>query len=122
MDKKKIFLNTVFWGFVLWLFGYVLGMVFFAVLPKDLIGWVIMPLGIILTVWVLLKKITRDSFTCYIGLGVIWAIMAVLLDYLLLVRLFNIVGYYKLDVYLYYLITLMLPVTVGWFKMKKRVK
>jgi hypothetical protein len=118
MDKKKIFLNTLLWGFLLWLFGYALGFVFFAFLPKDLLGWAIMPFGIAATLWVLFKKIEREEFTCYIGLGVIWTIIAVLFDYIFMVKLISGASYYKLDIYIYYFLTLALPVGVGWYKMK----
>jgi len=114
-NKKKIFLNTVFWGFVLWLFGYVLGIVFFALVPAEVLGWYIMPLGIIATLWVLIKKIQRDEFGCYVGLGVIWTLMAVVLDYFFLVKLLNVTDYYKIDVYLYYALTFILPIAVGWY-------
>ena len=115
-DQKKIFLNTIFWGFVLWLFGYILGFVFFAFVPKGVIGWVIMPFGVAATLWVLIKKITREKFGCYIGLGVVWMIMAIVLDYVFLVKLLHAVDYYKVDVYLYYVLTLLLPLVVGWYK------
>ena len=69
-NKWKIFLNTIFWGFVLWLFGYILGFVFFALVPQEMIGWFIMPFGVIFTLWILFKKIKRESFICYVGLGV----------------------------------------------------
>ena len=118
-DKKKIFLNTVFWGFVLWLFGYVLGIIFFAFVPKDILGWCIMPFGLIATLWVLFKKIERESFTCYIGLGVIWTILAIALDYVFLVKLFNAADYYKVDVYIYYILAFILPILVGWYKFSK---
>jgi hypothetical protein len=121
-DMKKIFFNTVKWGFALWLFGYILGFVFFAFVSKDVMGWYIMPFGIFATLWVLFKKIERKQFTCYIGLGVIWTIMAIVLDYFFLVRLLKAVGYYKLDVYLYYILTFVLPVAVGWYKFNKNVK
>ena len=121
MDKKKLFLETVFWGFALWLFGYILGFIFFALVPKDLIGWYVMPLGAIATLWVLFKKIKRDSFVCYIGLGAVWTIMAVVLDYLFIVMLLNATDYYKFDVYLYYVLTFILPVLVGWLKIKKLI-
>ena len=84
-NKGKIFLNTVFWGFVLWLFGYVLGFVFFAFVPKEFLGWYIMPFGVAFTLWILFKKIKREKFMCYIGLGLIWTIMAIVLDYIFLV-------------------------------------
>ena len=59
-NKGKILLNTIFWGFVLWLFGYILGFVFFAFVPKEMIGWFVMPLGIVATLFVLLKWIKRE--------------------------------------------------------------
>ncbi|MDD5721221.1 MAG: hypothetical protein PHT16_02115 [Candidatus Pacebacteria bacterium] len=118
-NKGKIFLNTIFWGFVLWLFGYILGFVFFAIVPKESLGWYIMPFGVIATLWVLLKKIKREKFMCYLGLGVVWAIMAIVLDYVFLVKLLKATDYYKLDVYLYYFLTLVLPIVVGWFTLKK---
>lgn len=119
MDKKKIFLNTLLWGFLLWLLGYILGFIFFAFVPKDLLGWYIMPLGVIATLWVLFKKIEREKFGCYIGLGVIWTIMAVVLDYIFIVLLLHSSSYYKIDVYVYYLLTLLLPIAVGWYKFNK---
>lgn len=122
MDKKKIFLNTLGWGLLLWLFGYVLGFVFFALVPPDVIGWFIMPFGLAATLWVLFKKIERKSFGCYVGLGIFWAIIAVALDYVFLVRLLNATGYYKLDVYFYYALTFLLPVIVGWDKINKKKK
>ena len=112
-NKGKIFLNTVSWGFILWLIGYGLGIVFFAFVPKEQIGWYIMPIGMIVTLWVLFKKIERESFGCYIGLGVIWTIIAVVLDYIFIVKLFNSAGYYKLDVYIYYFLSFVLPLAVG---------
>lgn len=117
-NKIKVFLNTILWGFILWLFGYILGIIFFAFVPKNILGWVILPFGLIATLWVLFKKIKRESFGCYIGLGIVWTIMAIILDYIFLVKLFNATDYYKIDVYVYYVLTLLLPVVVGWYKIK----
>ncbi|HPT30085.1 MAG TPA: hypothetical protein PK526_04040 [bacterium] len=118
-NKGKIFLNTIFWGLMLWLRGYVLGFVFFAFAPKDVIGWLVMPLGLAAIIWVLIKKIKREKFICYIGLGIIWTIMAVALDYVFLVKLLKAVDYYKLDVYIYYILTLILPITAGMYRFNK---
>jgi hypothetical protein len=117
--KLNIFLNTLFWGLILWLFGYILGLIFFAFAPKELIGFFILPFGVAFTLWVLLKKIRREEFGCYFGLGLIWTLMAVLLDYIFIVKLFQSAGYYKLDVYLYYALTFLLPMIVGWYQFKK---
>ncbi|MEI8339412.1 MAG: hypothetical protein WCF94_01985 [bacterium] len=118
-NKLKTFLNTIIWGFIVWFVGYILGFVFFAIVPKEFIGWAIMPFGIAFTLWALISKIKRDRFKCYIGLAVIWTILAVVLDYFLLVKLLNAVGYYKLDVYVYYILTFVLPLCVGWYKFKR---
>ncbi len=118
MNKQaKLFLNTVLWGVVLWFFGYVLGFVFFMFVPYALIGWYIMPFGVAATLWVLLKKIKRNKFQCYVGMSVIWTLIAVVFDYLFIVKLLKpTTGYYKIDVYFYYLLTFVLPVLVGWRK------
>jgi hypothetical protein len=119
-NKGKIFLNTILWGLALWIFGYVLGMIFFAFVPKDVIGWYVTPFGIVAILWVLFKKIERESFMCYIGLGIIWTIMAMILDYIFLVKMLSATDYYRLDVYLYYALTFLLPIAVGWKKMLKK--
>ena len=91
-------------------------------MPANLIGWVIMPIGVAVTLWVLFKKIERDSFQCYIGLAVIWTLMAVVLDYFFVVKMLQPAdGYYKLDVCLYYALTFLLPSFVGWYKMRKKI-
>lgn len=113
---NKQFLKDAFgWGALLWLIGYILGIVLFMIVPPAMVGWVIMPIGIILTLWVLLKKVKGTSFRYYLSLAVIWTLLAILLDYFLLVKLFKPAdGYYKVDVYLYYILTFVLPLVVGW--------
>ena len=116
--KNKFIKEVLGWGVVLWLVGYVLGIVLFMILPLSMIGWVIMPVGISVTLWVLFKKIDRSPFGYYLVLGTIWTVVAIVLDYFLLVKLFKPAdGYYKLDVYLYYLFTFFLPIAT-FFKNK----
>lgn len=111
-------LNSLLWGVALWLFGYLLGFIFFALVPKEMIGWYVMPLGVAATLWVLAKKISREQFGCYVGLGIVWTLIAVILDYLFIVLLLQAGDYYKLDVYLYYALTFVLPVVVGWYRFR----
>ncbi len=62
MEIDKQFFKDVFgWGFLLWLFGYMLGIMLFFIVPKIIIGWIITPLATIVAVWVLIKKIQRVS-------------------------------------------------------------
>ncbi len=119
--KKQFLLDTVGWGVGLWLIGYVLGFVFFAFVPASLIGWVIMPIATLITIWVLFKKIENDSFQHFVFIAIAWTIIAIVFDYLFLVMLLKPTdGYYKPDVYIYYALTFMLPLAVGWFKKQKQ--
>lgn len=118
--NKQLLKDSLGWGFILWLIGYVLGIILIFVLPPSLIGWVIMPIGLIITFWVLLKKIRSDVFQYYVILAAVWAVIAVVFDYIFIVKAFNPEdGYYKLDVYLYYFLTFMTPLIVGWRKKRK---
>ena len=118
--SKQLVKDAFGWGFVLWLVGYALGIMLFSVVALNKIGWIIMPIGTALTLWVLLKKIKADSFQYYTLLAVIWLFIAVVFDYLFLVKAFKPAdGYYKLDVYLYYALIFVLPLLVGWIRKKK---
>ena len=118
---RRFLKDALLWGFLLWIIGYMLGIVLFAIVPSSLIGWVIMPIGIVIILWVLLKKINGDTFKYYLLLAISWTIIAVVFDYFFLVKVFNPTdGYYKLDVYLYYAFTFALPLLVGWEKIVKK--
>jgi hypothetical protein len=113
--------NTLFWGLILWLVGYIAGIVLFFVVPKDYIGWVITPLATLFTIWVIMYQVKRPELKCYFGLGVVWMVMAIVLDYLFIVLLFKSgSAYYKPDVLLYYFLTLTLPIGVGYWKYKHK--
>lgn len=116
MTAKQFLKDALVWGGALWLVGYVLGIVLFFVVPTSIIGWVLTPIGVGITLWVLIKKIHGPLY--YFALvGVTWAAIAMALDYLLLVQVFKPAdGYYKLDVYLYYALNIVLPLVVGLWK------
>jgi hypothetical protein len=114
---KKFLKDSLGWGFVLWLIGYILGLVFFAIVPVSMIGWVILPIGLIITIWVLVKKVSGEPFQYYAALALVWTLIAVVFDYLFIVKALKPAdGYYKPDVYLYYALTLIVPLIVGWWK------
>lgn len=105
------------WGFVLWLFGAILGFIFFFLVPKSMIGWAITPFGIVFTFWVLLKKISGGNFRYYLNMAIVWTLIAIVCDYVLGVKLFGWGNeYYKLDIYLYYTLTLLMPLGIYWYE------
>lgn len=118
---KKFLKDALGWGVVLWLIGYVLGIVLFAFVPASMIGWVITPIGIVITLLVLFKKIKGESLGYYLSVAAVWTVIAIVFDYFFLVKVFNPAdGYYKLDVYLYYVLTFVMPLAVGWWKLRKK--
>ena len=105
------------WGLILWLIGYILGIILFFVLPPSMIGWVITPIGTAIALWVLLKKVTTKILMHYIIIGIVWVGIAIVLDYFFIVKMFNPSdGYYKPDIYIYYAVAFALPVFMGWRK------
>ena len=117
--SRRFWIDALLWGFVLWLIGYVLGILFFAFVPANLLGWAIMPIGILVALWILFTRVKGDSLQYYVLVALTWTAIAILADYFLLVQLFKPAdGYYKLDVYLYYAITFVLPIVVGWWKLR----
>jgi hypothetical protein len=82
--------------------------------PPAVIGWFVMPLAAGLTCLVLWKWVRVDSIRDALLLGIAWSAMAIAIacDYLLLVKFLNPPdGYYKFDIYLYYLLMLALSVS-----------
>jgi hypothetical protein len=62
-------------------------------------------------------SLNRRHMQYYFILAVVWTIIAVSFDYMFIIKAFNPAdGYYKLDVYLYYAITFLTPLIVGWWK------
>lgn len=115
MINKKLLKDSLGWGFILWLIGYALGMILYFFVPISIIGWIIMPFGVVIALWVLFKKIKSDSFRHYLLLAIIWTAIAVVFDYFFIVKLLKPADfYYKTDVYLYYALTFLLPLFTGW--------
>jgi hypothetical protein len=118
--SKQLLKDSLGWGILLWFIGYVLGFVAFFIVPPAMIGWVVSPIATVITLWVLLKKVKSASMRDFAIIAVVWTVIAVALDYFLLVQLLKPAdGYYKFDVYLYYVLTLLMPLAVGWWKNKK---
>ncbi len=118
--NRQLLKDALGWGFLLWLIGYALGIVLFSIVPVSMIGWIITPIGTAITLWVLFKKVKGRSPKYYLLLAISWTLIAIVFDYFFLVQAFKPAdGYYKLDVYLYYILTFVLPLIVGWRKKAK---
>jgi len=71
--NRPILKDALGWGLILWLIGYGLGIMLFVVVPLSLIGWIIAPVGVAITLWVLFKKVSGNTlgyyYICRNGLG-----------------------------------------------------
>lgn len=123
--NKKILMDALGWGFALWLIGYLLGIALFFLVPPSLLGWAIMPIGFVITMFVSMKKIGddkgRDSIGYFLIIAFVWTLMAAVLDYAFIVKMLSPAdGYYKLDVYIYYALTFVIPLAAGYWRQRKK--
>ncbi len=119
--------DTMGLGTLLWLFGYIASLVLFFTPFVNTMGWIITaiftPVTIVIT-WLWFRE--RDLPLLYfVKVGIIWTVIAIVLDYLFIVQLFQ-ATYYETDVFVYYALTFLIPVGVGlylnWSRQKPAVK
>ena len=115
--------DTLGLGSLLWLIGYLMSLVLFFSPFSAVMGWIITavftPVTIVITWWWFRE---RDlAITYFIRVGAIWAALAVVLDYLFIVRLFQAI-YYGPDVFVYYALTFLIPVGVGLYLTRVRAE
>jgi len=121
--SKQFLKDALSWGFVLWLIGYALGFILFAFVPAFLIGWFIMPIGTVITILIAFKKIKGTTLQYFLAVAAVWTMIAVVFDYFFLVKVLNPAGgYYKLDVYIYYILTFVIPMIAGLVKTRQAPK
>ena len=108
--------DTAGLGTALWLFGYLASLLLFFTPFAGIMGWILTavftPVTLAVTWWWFRG---RDlALTYFVGVGIAWTAIAVVLDYLFIVRLFQ-APYYGPDVSLYYALTFLIPVGIGLY-------
>jgi len=110
--------DTLGLGTLFWLIGYLASMVLYFSPFSYSMGWIILVIFTPFTVWVTWWWFRqRDPLTLqyYAGVGVTWTLIAIVLDYLFIVLLFKSATYYAADVFLYYVLMFLIPVSVGMY-------
>jgi len=114
--------DTAGLGTGLWLIGYLASLALFFTPLAGIMGWILLivftPVTIAITWWWFRQ---RESLRVqyYAGVGVAWMLIAVVLDYLFIVMLFQ-ATYYGPDVFVYYAMTFLIPVGVGLYLNRSR--
>ena len=120
---KQWIKDTAGIGVVLWLIGYLASLVLFFTPFAEIMGWILAgifnPVAIAVTWWWFSAR-ERLPLQYYAGVGFTWTFIAVVLDFLFIVQLFHATTYYKPDVFLYYIVTFIIPVGVGLFLRRTR--
>ena len=87
---KRLALDGLLWGFLLWLLGFAVGMLAFLFVATRWIGLVVLPILLPVTVWVAWRRLRghADPWGYPVAVGAIWCALAVGLDWVVLVRRF----------------------------------
>ena len=118
----QVIKDTAGLGTGLWLIGYLASLVLFFTPFAGIMGWILLviftPITIAITWWWFRERETLP-LQYYAGVGVAWVLIAVVLDYLFIVLLFQ-AAYYEADVFVYYALTFLIPVGVGLYLQRVR--
>lgn len=120
---KEWIKDTVGLGTFFWMFGYLASIVLFFSPFAGTMGWIITavftPFTIAITWWWFRER--NLALTYYAVVGTVWTVVAVALDYLFIVQLFQ-ATYYGPDVFVYYALTFLIPVGVGFYLIQNQDK
>jgi hypothetical protein len=121
-SMKQWIKDTAGLGTALWLMGYLASLVLFFSPYAGIMGWVLLviftPVTIVI-VWWWFSRRELLPLQYYVKVGVAWVLIAVVLDYLFIVLMFQ-AAYYGTDVFLYYSVTFLIPVGVGLYLIRTR--
>lgn len=114
---KQWIKDTAGLGMVLWLIGYLASLTLFFSPYAGIMGWILLAIFTPVTcaiAWWWFRSREPLNLQYYVGVGVAWMLIAVVLDYLFIVLLFQ-ATYYGPDAFVYYAVTFLIPVGVGLF-------
>jgi len=116
--------DTAVLGTGLWLIGYLASLVLFFSPYAGIMGWILLviftPVTIAVTWWWFRQR-KGLSLEYYAKVGISWVLIAIVFDYLFIVQLFQ-ANYYAPDVFVYYLMTFLIPVGVGFYLIQNQNK
>src|SRR3972149_8494346 len=89
-DLRKKIIDTFGFGVLLWLIGFSLGMMVFPIVPVSMIGYIVLPILTVATLVVAYKRLKgfSNDGSYFLLVGTVWTLLAIALDYFLLVKTF----------------------------------
>jgi len=118
--KQKL-MDTLGWGIILWATGYLLGMMLFAFVSLAVMGIIISVIMFPVTIYVAWRRLRKSDQpkSYFFIVGIVWAAIPVLFDYVFLVKALSPENYYDADIFVYYGTALLIPIIVGLLTNKK---
>jgi hypothetical protein len=119
---KQWIKDTAGLGVVFWLIGYLASLVLFFSPFAASMGWILLviftPVTLVITWWWFHMR-GQHPLQYYAGVGAAWVGIAIALDFFFIVLLFQ-ATYYGPDVFVYYIVTFLIPVGVGLYLIRTR--
>ena len=122
-SMKEWIKDTIGLGLIIWFIGYITSIVLFFSPFAGIMGWIITPVFTPVTIaitwwWFRARNL---PLVYYAKVGLVWTVIAIVCDYLFIVQMFQ-ATYYGPDVFLYYALTFLIPVGVGFYLVRKEEK
>lgn len=116
LTTKRKLIDTLGWGFILWLIAFILGTMLFPFVPTKFLGLFTLPVAIIITPLVAYKRFRNFGApsSYYLLVATVWVLLNVVFDYLVIIKTFNAQNFYDLDLIIYYLATFLAPLIIGF--------
>jgi len=110
--------DTAGLGMALWLIGYLASLALFFTSFAGIMGWILLavftPVTSAIAWWWFRQREPPLPLQYYAGVGLAWMLIAIVLDFLFIVLMFQ-ATYYDVDVFVYYAVTFLIPVGVGLY-------
>ena len=126
MNQKLV--DTIGFGFLLWLIGYFMGFFIITIpgYPQIMTAPVILTafslaVGLVTAAfaYVRFRKRREISWLYAFLVGIAWTILAIVLDFIFIVLLFNAPNYYRPHIFIYYAFTLVVPSAVAKYSSRQ---
>ena len=103
------------WVALLWFIGFALGVAAFPFVAPAYIGLVVLPILVPVTIWAVHRRFKGRGVPLpyYAVVGALWLLLAVALDYAVIVRGFQAPNYYDADIFVYYAAMFVIPLIGG---------